>query len=147
MTSRSRRNLVYHFVGIQPNEGVGREGMSGAIIGMHMHDKTSTTAHSKGRQQHSRTYKTGTSVFKRAGREYSASLATGAQKLFGLWRVRFPPVLVRTGRRLPVQALGERGVLVSLTGYPRRGPGTGLKLCHQGYQKSKRNLVYEIWSQ
>ena len=33
-------------------------------------------------------------------------------KFFGLWRIRFPPVLVRTGRRLPVQALGERGVLV-----------------------------------
>ena len=45
---------------------------------------------------------------------------------FGLWSVRFPPVLVRTGRRLPVQALGERGVLVSLTGYPRNGaPGPG----------------------
>ena len=44
LTSRSRRNLVYHFVGIQPNKGVGREGMSGAIIGMHMHNKTSTTA-------------------------------------------------------------------------------------------------------
>ena len=46
-----------------------------------------------------------------------------------------------------------------------RGPGTGLKeeeeeeeefvfngyyrgkLCHQGYQRSKRNLVYGIWSQ
>ena len=41
--------------------------------------------------------------------------------VFGLWRVCFPPVLVRTGRRLPVQALGERGVLVSLTGYPRGG--------------------------
>ena len=80
LTSRSRRNLVYHFVGIQPNEGVGREGMSGAIIGMHMHDKTSTTAHSKDRQQHTRTIKTGTSAFKRAGRVYSASLATGAQK-------------------------------------------------------------------
>jgi hypothetical protein len=104
-------------VGIQPNEGVGREGMSGAIIGMHMHDKTSTTAQSKDRQQHSRTIKTGTSAFKRAGREYSASLATGAQKLFGLWRVRFPPVLVRTGRRLPVQALGERRVWVALTGF------------------------------
>ena len=77
LTSRSRRNLVYHFVGIQPNEGVGREGMSGAIIGMHMHDKTSTTAQSKDRQQHSRTIKTGTSAFKRAGRVCSASLATG----------------------------------------------------------------------
>ena len=45
---------------------------------------------------------------------------------FGLWRVRFPPVLVRTGRRLPVQALGERRVLVTLTGYPRGGaPGPG----------------------
>ena len=42
----------------------------------------------------------------------------------GLWSFRFPLVLVRTGRRLPVQALGERGVLVSLTGYPRGGaPG------------------------
>ena len=80
LTSRSRRNLVYHFVGIQPNKGVGREGMSGAIIGMHMHDKTSTTAQSKDRQQHSRTIKTGTSAFKRAGMVYSASLATGAQK-------------------------------------------------------------------
>ena len=38
--------------------------------------------------------------------------------VFGLWRICFPPVLVRTGRRLPVQALGERGVLVTLTGYP-----------------------------
>ena len=46
--------------------------------------------------------------------------------VFGLWRICFPPVLVRTGRRLPVQALGERGVLVSLTGYPRGGaPGPG----------------------
>jgi hypothetical protein len=44
--------------------------------------------------------------------------------LFG--RIRFPPVLVRTGRRLPVQALGERGVLVTVTGYPRGGaPGPG----------------------
>ena len=80
LTSRSRRDLLYHFVGIQPNKGVGREGMSGAIIGMHMHDKTSTTAQSKDRQQHSRTIKTGTSAFKRAGMVYSASLATGAQK-------------------------------------------------------------------
>ena len=80
LTSRSRRDLLYHFVGIQPNEGVGREGMSGAIIGMHMHDKTSTTAHGKDRQQHSRTSKTGTSAFKWAGGEYSASLAMGAQK-------------------------------------------------------------------
>jgi len=46
--------------------------------------------------------------------------------LFGLWRVCFPPVLVRTARRLPVEALGERGVVVSLTGYPRDGaPGPG----------------------
>jgi len=26
---------------------------------------------------------------------------------FGLWRVRFPPCLVRPGRRLPVQGLSE----------------------------------------
>ena len=45
--------------------------------------------------------------------------------VFGLWRVRFPPVLVRTGRRLPVQALGERGVWVSVTGYPRGGARGG----------------------
>ena len=43
---------------------------------------------------------------------------------FGLWSFRFPPVLVRTGRRLPVQALGERRVWVALTGCPRGGaPG------------------------
>ena len=45
---------------------------------------------------------------------------------FGLWSVRVPLVLVRTGRRLPVQALCERRVLVALTGYPRGGaPGPG----------------------
>ena len=42
-------------------------------------------------------------------------------RTFGLWRVYFPPVLIRTDRRLLVQALGERGVLVALTGYPRNG--------------------------
>ena len=40
---------------------------------------------------------------------------------FGLWSFRFPLVLVRTGRRLPVQALGERRVFVSVTCYPRGG--------------------------
>ena len=65
--------------------------------------------------------------------------------LFGLWSVRFPPALVRTARRLPVEALGESGALVALTGYPRDGaPGPVL---YQGYQKSKRNLVYGIGSQ
>ena len=45
---------------------------------------------------------------------------------FGLWSVRFPPALVRTARRLPVEALCESGVLVSLAGYPRGGaPGPG----------------------
>ena len=45
---------------------------------------------------------------------------------FGLWSVCFPPALVRTARRLPVEALCESGVLVSLTGYPRGGaPGPG----------------------
>ena len=34
-----------------------------------------------------------------------------APLLFGLWNVRFPPALVRTGRRLPVEALCESGVL------------------------------------
>ena len=69
------------------------------------------------------------------------------REVFGLWRVCFPPVLVRTARRLPVQGLSE-GSLGFLDRLPApRGPGTGLKFCHQGYQKSKRNLVYEIWSQ
>ena len=50
----------------------------------------------------------------------------GRVRVFGLWRIRFPPVLVRTGRRLPVQTLGERRVLVAVTGYPRDGaPGPG----------------------
>ena len=54
----------------------------------------------------------------------AACRAAGPIEFFGLWRVRFPPVLVRTGRQLPVQALGERGVWVALTGYPRGGaPG------------------------
>ena len=71
----------------------------------------------------------------------------GRHRDFGLWRVRFPPCLVRPGRRLPVQGLSE-GSLGFLGRLPApRGPGTGLKLCHQGYQKSKRNLVYGIWSQ
>ena len=30
-----------------------------------------------------------------------------ASGVFGLWRVRFPPCLVRPGRRLPVQGLSE----------------------------------------
>ena len=40
---------------------------------------------------------------------------------FGLWSVCFPPALVRTARRLPVEALCESGVLVSVAGYPRGG--------------------------
>jgi len=67
--------------------------------------------------------------------------------VFGLWRVCFPPCLVRPGRRLPVQGLNE-GSLGFRDRLPAwRGPGTGLKICHQGYQKSKRNLVYGFWSQ
>ena len=54
--------------------------------------------------------------------QWARPAAGPGRRVFGLWRVRFPPVLVRTGRRLPVQALGERRVLVSLTffltGYP-----------------------------
>ena len=70
----------------------------------------------------------------------------GPGSVFGLWRVRFPPCLVRPGRRLPVQGLSE-GSLGYRDRLPaRRGPGTGLKLCHQGYQKSKRNLVDGIVS-
>ena len=32
---------------------------------------------------------------------------SAAQPAFGLWRVCFPPCLVRPGRRLPVQGLNE----------------------------------------
>ena len=82
------------------------------------------------------------------GPEARPSSSRARSSLFGLWRICFPPVLVRTGRRLPVQALGERGSLGYRDRLPaRRGPGTGLKLCHQGFQKSKRNLVYGVWSQ
>ena len=46
-------------------------------------------------------------------------------EVFGLWRVRFPPCLVRPGRRLPVQGLSE-GSLGYLDRLPAsRGPGTG----------------------
>ena len=61
--------------------------------------------------------------------------------LFGLWSVRFPLVLVRTGRRLPVQALGERRVLVSVTGYPRGGaPGPGRNFVTRATRNQR-----EIW--
>ena len=39
------------------------------------------------------------------GAAYSLSLSLSLFKFFGLWRVRFPPCLVRPGRRLPVQGL------------------------------------------
>ena len=49
----------------------------------------------------------------------------GSHRCFGLWRVRFPPCLVRPGRRLPVQGLSE-GSLGFLDRLPAwRGPGTG----------------------
>ena len=58
------------------------------------------------------------------GRPADARATFIAREVFGLWRIFFPPVLVRTGRRLPVQALGERRVWVAVTGYPRGGaPG------------------------
>jgi len=40
--------------------------------------------------------------------------------IFGLWRVRFPPCLVRPGRRLPVQGLSEGSL-----GFRDRLPGGG----------------------
>ena len=61
---------------------------------------------------------------------------------FGLWRICFPPVLVRTGRRLPVQALGERGVLVAATGYPRNG-APGPSFVTRATRNQKRNPV--LW--
>ena len=46
------------------------------------------------------------SIVRRSKHPHAA--AAGIHSLdFGLWSVRFPPVLVRTGRRLPVQALGR----------------------------------------
>lgn len=54
----------------------------------------------------------------RGGSEKNRSVALAV--FWTLERV-LPPVLVRTGRRLPVQALGERRVLVAVTGYPRDG--------------------------
>ena len=63
---------------------------------------------------------------------------------FGLWSVRFPPVLVRTGRRLPVQALGERGVLVSVTGYPRGGPRDRVEALSPGLPEIKEKSG--IWN-
>ena len=57
---------------------------------------------------------------------HSPYLPHSESRAFGLWRICFPLVLVRTGRRLPVQALCERRVLVAVTGYPRGGaPGPG----------------------
>jgi hypothetical protein len=48
----------------------------------------------------------------------------GGEVAFGLWSVCFPPVLIRTARRLPVEALRRGGVWVTVTGYPRNGaPG------------------------
>jgi len=46
-----------------------------------------------------------------------------ALQAFGLWRVRFPPVLVRTARRLPVdtRVRGSLGYLDRLLP-ARRGP-------------------------
>jgi hypothetical protein len=62
---------------------------------------------------------------------------------FGLWRVYFPPVLVRTGRRLPVQALGERGVLVAATGYPRNGAPGPVEALSQGSQKRTSSSKFD----
>ena len=38
-------------------------------------------------------------------------------RVFGLWRVCFPPVLIRPARRLLVEVLRRGGVLVSLTAF------------------------------
>ena len=54
--------------------------MSGAIIGMHVHDETDTTARRKDRQERSITIKTGTSAFKRAGRVFGVAGHGRAEK-------------------------------------------------------------------
>ena len=77
---------------------------------------------------------------RRLGRSQT-DFALQAIMIIGLWSVRFPPVLVRTGRRLPVQALGERRVLVTVTGYPRGGaPGPGRSLVTRATRNQR-----EIW--
>ena len=50
----------------------------------------------------------------------SAAIRPPVSPVFGLWRVRFPPCLVRPGRRLPVQGLS--------VGSLGRGPGPGSPL-------------------
>jgi len=93
-------------------------------------------------------WRDGVAIYAEVNVQFSLSQVQDQTNVFGLWRVCFPPCLVRPGRRLPVQGLSE-GSLGFRDRLPaERGPGTGLKLCHQGYyQKSKRDLVYGIWSQ
>ena len=47
-------------------------------------------------------------------------------EVFGLWRICFPPVLVRTGRRLPVQALGRDRVEALSPGLPEIKEKSGI---------------------
>ena len=65
-------------------------------------------------------------------------------RVFGLWRVRFPPVLVRTGRRLPVQGLSE-GSLGYLDRLPRvAGPRDRVEALSPGLPEVKEKSG--IWN-
>ena len=72
-------------------------------------------------------------------------------EVFGLWRVRFPPCLVRPGRRLPVQGLSEGSL--GCPGYPRNlvtgslvfGPGVSL-LARDFFGLSKVGAFKFAWT-
>ena len=85
--------------------------------------------------------------------------------VFGLWRVGFPPCLVRPGRRLPVQGLnvetrwpGSAGLCCSLfctaiykystySTTPRNGNpvnGTHLEICLLSSRKNRNSLTWVL---
>ena len=87
--------------------------MSGAIIGMHVHDETDTTARRKDRQERSITIKTGTSAFKRAGRVFGVAGHGRAEKHV---RVSDAAAVERPRRREEVREGREHGVGACLPG-------------------------------
>jgi hypothetical protein len=72
--------------------------------------------------------------------------------VFGLWRVCFPPVLIRTARRLPVEALRRGGVWVTVVVYYCRtyekavsGGGEREKGGHVLRDTTSRGLYVRFW--
>jgi len=101
-------DLLYHFVGIQPNEGVGREGMSGAIIGKYAgqdkHDSTEqrqTTAQQNNQDRNKCIQEGREGVFGVVGHGRAEEHALPS--LFGLWSLDgvLSPCLVRPGLGQP----------------------------------------------